>query len=107
MVIFCLAGKPPRPGTILNDLKLLLATRGIEVRLELPLDAGGLQTGAWPDGAIIVHRGLPRDILVRLAALEREGWPCCNRADRSLESQGCTAEPARGGGTAGARLAGS
>lgn len=81
--IVCLLGKPPRATTIFPRLFDTLRAGGVEVRLELPHEAG-LRPEGWPPGALLVHRGLRRPLLERLAEIETAGWRCCNPAGVSL-----------------------
>lgn len=84
LAVVCLAGKPPRPGTILDDLIQRLGESGVTASLELPHPTGVLASESWPDGALIVHRGLSRSILRHLAEAEARGWRVCNGAAASL-----------------------
>lgn len=81
--ILFLLGKPPRPTTIFPRVFDRLRAGGLGWRVELPHEAGLVPEG-WPPGALLVHRGLRWSVLERLAALEAEGWRCCNRVGASL-----------------------
>lgn len=81
--IVLLLGKPARAGTIFPRLVELLRARGLEVRLDLPHEAG-LRPDRWPPGALVAHRGLRRDVLEGLAEIEGEGWRFCNAPRAAL-----------------------
>jgi ribosomal protein S6--L-glutamate ligase len=81
--VVCLLGKPPRAATIFPRLFDALRARGVRVRVELPHEAG-LRPEEWPPDALVVHRGLRRPLLERLAEVEAAGWRCCNPARATL-----------------------
>lgn len=85
--VVLLAGKLPRPGTILDALSRLLAEDGIQLRLELPGSGASIDANAWPEDALIVHRGQTSEVLHQLTLLEAQDWSICNSAARSLEAQ--------------------
>ncbi len=84
--IICLAGKPPRPGTILDLLVSRLAGEGLQITTQLP-HVAGFCAEEWPYGALIVHRGMSRPILQALTDIEPKGRAFCNRAAASLAAQ--------------------
>ena len=85
--IVLLAGKPPKPGSVFDVVPRMLAEKGVSSLLERPHETGLLGEQGWPANALIVHRGLRRDVLVALSELEQRGWQCCNRACASLRVQ--------------------
>ncbi|SFG27148.1 ribosomal protein S6--L-glutamate ligase [Palleronia marisminoris] len=82
--VMLLAGKRPRPGTIIDELTARVTAAGRSVYLELPHRAQNLGKERWIEGAVIVHRGLSRAILEQLREEEAKGWRMCNRAAASL-----------------------
>ena len=84
--VVLLAGKLPRPGTILDGLIQRLSLDGIRIRLDVS-DGASINANAWPEGALIVHRGQSREVLDQLTRLEAQGWSFCNSAVRSAQVQ--------------------
>lgn len=83
----CLLGKPPRPSTIFDLIQHQLIENKIAVQVVLPHASGCLETAQWPDGALIIHRGLNGVILDQLAGCETRGWRCCNSPASSIQAQ--------------------
>ena len=79
-----LLGKPPRKGTLFPNLFERLTARGLRVTLSLPHEDDGAVTGVTPRPALVVHRGLRRDVLERLDPLEQAGWRFCTPVASSL-----------------------
>lgn len=61
-----------------------LVACGLSVTLELPQSGVCVQAASWPEGSLIVHRGVSRPILQQLAGLEGDGRTFCNGVADSL-----------------------
>lgn len=66
MDVLILAGKRPRPGTILDEVQASLAVRGLHAVIEWRDPLGATEAERF---GLLVHRGLAQDTLTRLAAL--------------------------------------
>ena len=75
--IAVLAGKRPRPATILADVVATLQARGVRCRVLLPHEEH-VTPADLHDAHLVVHRGLSRAADVLLAALAQAGTPLCN-----------------------------
>lgn len=85
-----LLGKPPKPGTIVAEVRDLLAQRGVETTVVLPheeevpatgdqgAEATAVRVASRLGADLVVHRGLSRRVHPVLESLAEQGRALCN-----------------------------